>query len=171
MSDDFLLSQILDELRGIRGDVSNLPKELRKELAELSLIEQDVHPKPPILLEGEVILMPATIAVGGTANATLNLIGSDGNPFTIDSTYTVAYAASVAGDVSLGTVNPDGSVTITGVNADPGDVIGCTVTPPNGGTPVVLTPDTLTITAGTTGVTLASGAVVLTAAAPNVKKA
>lgn len=165
---DFLLESMLEELRGIhrtlREDTRLLReenKELRQENKQLRKIEHDVRPSPPHLDKGKVNLMPVSIPVGGTATAKLNLVGSDGNPFTIDSTYTVAFAASVAADVTLGTVNSDGSVTITGVNADPSDVIGCTVTPP-GGAPVVLNSDTLTITAiAPPPVTLASGSIVL----------
>jgi hypothetical protein len=165
MSDDWVFEgrrdEVLEELRGIRRELREELRLLRRENKELRRIEHDVRPHLN-LSKGQVNLMPKTIPVGGTANATLNLVGSDGNPFKIDATYIVAYAASVAGDVSLGTVNPDGSVVITGVNADPGDVIGCTVTPPSGsGSPVTLTPDTLTITQVTPPVTLASGSVVL----------
>lgn len=163
----FGLTEIAKELKAIAkalwsivqelGMISRELRALRVLALELSEIEQDLDPK---LEKGKVILMPKTINVGETANATLALVGTDGNPFTIDSTYTVVYAASNPGNVSIATPNADGSDTLTGVATDPGDVIGATITRPDGST-LSLTTDTLTINSVTPPVTLASGAVVL----------
>ena len=104
--------------------------------------------------------MPKTIPVGGTSLATLVCKDQNGQPFTLDATYKETYAASAPADVTVGTPNADGSATITGVAADPGNTIGATVTRPDG-VAVTLTTDTLVIT-GATGPVLTSGAVVLT---------
>lgn len=140
----------LQELRALRA--------LRLLAREIGEIEEDLDPK---LSHGQVILKMKTIQVGGTSLATLALLDQQGAPFTIDSTYTVAYTASNPTTVSVGASNADGSATITGLAADPGNQIGATVTRPDG-VLVTLTPDTLVITEVTPVPVLTSGSVVLT---------
>ena len=130
----------------IREDLREIVNALHAILDELQEVEHDVHPKPvPQLFQGKVNLMPKTIQVGGTSLATLVCLDQNGQPFTLDATYKEQYSASAPADVTVGTPNADGSATITGVAADPGDTIGCSITRPDG---VVITAgtDVLTIT-------------------------
>lgn len=138
-------------------ELANIFRELAGLLHEVRQIQNILEPK---LSKGQVTLQMKTIQVGATANATLALLDQNGAPFTIDSTYSVVYTASNPASVSISAPNADGSATITGVAADPGNTIGATVTRPDG-VAVTLTPDTLVITATTPTPVLTSGAVVL----------
>jgi hypothetical protein len=93
----------------------------------------------------EITVMPKTIAVGEVATAKLTAVDTDGKPFLLTSADVIVLNASVPADVSFGapTFNADGSVSVpvTGVNADPSDVISATVDA------VVSNSDTLTINA------------------------
>ena len=92
----------------------------------------------------EITIMPKTIAVGEVAQAVLTAVDTDGKPFPLTSADTIALNASVPADVTFGTpvFNADGtaSIPVTGVSADPSDVISATVDA------VVSNSDTLTIT-------------------------
>lgn len=88
--------------------------------------------------------MPKTVNVGDKAKAIINGLDQNGQPLALDSTYTVSYSASNPASVSFGTPNPDGSVEITALAADPGNTIGAVITRPDGGT-VTASPDVLTI--------------------------
>ena len=100
-------------------EILRIVKEIRRDVRQiLKFVE------PAILTKGQVLIMPKTIAVGGTATATLALLDQTGAAMTIDSTYTVAYSASNPSNVTFGTPNADGSNTVVGVNPDPGDLIG-----------------------------------------------
>src|ERR1035438_5709774 len=137
----------LELLKGIRADLGILIVRFNE---LLSLLRQKPH-----LKSARVFLMPATINVGQTANAVILALDQNGQPFTLDSTYQVAYNASAPADVSFSPVNPDGSDTVAGVNADPGDAISATITRPDG---VVInaSADTLTVTAAAAVLTSAS---------------
>ena len=101
--------------------------------------------------------MPKTIPVGGTANAAIVGLDQNGKPFTLDATYTVAYASSAPADESFSPVNPDGSDTIAALaaSAASGDQISATITRPDG-VVITATPDVLTITPVTPVLTSAS---------------
>jgi hypothetical protein len=120
---------------------------LRKIAHELSAIRAILEPHHQ-LTRLELTLMPATIAVGAVATATLLGFDQNGNAFAIPASATIVMNAATPADVSFGTpvFNADGSVSVpvTAVNADPGDAISATV---NG---IVSTVDTLTITTATT---------------------
>lgn len=147
----------------LRKDLREIVRLLRKIFDELQEIEIDVRPKTvPQLFQGKVNLMPKTIPVGGTSLATLVCLDQNGSPFTLDATYTEAYSASAPADVTVGATNADGSATITGVAADPGDTIGCVITRPDG-VAITAGTDVLTITPVTPPVpVLTSATVVLT---------
>ena len=100
----------------------------------------------PILIKAKVIIMPKTIPVGGTAQAAIQGFDQNGKPVVLDSTYTVTPSASAPSDVSFSPVNPDGSFTVVGVNADPGDSIGASITRPDGSV-IQASADVLTVTA------------------------
>lgn len=154
------LAEIAKHLKTIAHELQELRslRTLRVLTQEVGEIEEDLDPK---LSHGQVILQMKTIQVGGTSLATLALLDQQGAPFTIDSTYSVAYTASNPTTVSVGASNADGSATITGLAADPGNQIGATVTRPDG-VLVTLTPDVLVITEVTPVPVLTSGSVVLT---------
>ena len=149
-SDEKFKKFVLEELgyiRVIAGKNNLLLHEIRH------LLRQKPH-----LTRGRLIVMPKQIQVGETAQAILQGVDQFGNPFPLDSSYTVVPTASAPGDVSVGPVNPDGSFTITGLAADAGDAIGAQVTRPDG-TVIAFTPDTLVIVAPAP--VLTAGAVVL----------
>lgn len=89
--------------------------------------------------------MPKTITVGQTSTAHIVATGTDGNPFILTASDTIALTASTPADVTFGTptFNADGSVdvVVTGVNADSGDSITAQVDT------VTTNADVLTITA------------------------
>ena len=149
-SDEKFKKKVLEELgyiRVITGKNNLLLHEIRH------LLRQKPH-----LTRGRIIVMPKQIQVGETAQAVLQGVDQFGNPFPLDASYSVVPTASAPADVSVGPVNPDGSFTITGIAADPGDSIGAQVTRPDG-TVITFSPDTLVIAAPAP--VLTAGAVVL----------
>jgi hypothetical protein len=111
----------------------------------------------PILTFARVTIMPKTVPVGGTANAVIQGLDQNGQPFVLDATYKVAYQSSTPADESFSPVNADGSDTIAALAASPaaGDQISATITRPDG-VVISATPDVLTITAATPVLTSAS---------------
>ena len=150
--DDKLDRKILAECQAIHAIVKrnhHLLLEIQATLARMSA-----------LTFARVIIVPKTIQVGQTAQAAIQGLDQNGQPFPLDSTYQVVYTASSPSDVTITTPNPDGSATITGVNPNPGIQVGATITKPDGST-VTATPDTLVIQAVTPTPVLTSASVVL----------
>jgi hypothetical protein len=138
--EDFKVLRLLEEISIRLGYVVHLEgKILTKEDEILALLKTR-----PILTKASIDLMPKTIEVGQTANAVINAVDQFGNPFPLTG-LAVQYVASIPGDVTFGPVNPDGSDTITGVNADAGNAISANITRADG-TVITAAPDTLTIT-------------------------
>jgi hypothetical protein len=140
---------------------THLLRELVRLAGQQVLILSDIRAllkHKSILVKARIIIMPKTIAVGGTALAIIQGLDQNGKPFPLDATYPTAYTAANPSNVSFGPVSPDGSDTITGVAADPGDSIGANITRPDG-VVIAATPDVLTITAPVP--VLTSAAVVL----------
>jgi len=147
----------------IRKDLREIVRMLRKILDELQEIEIDVRPKT----------VSQTFSRKGKSHAQNHpsrrhltrysvCLDQNGQPFTLDATYTEAYSASAPADVTVGATNADGSATITGVAADPGDTIGCVITRPDG-VQITAGTDVLTITPVTPPTpVLTSATVVLT---------
>ena len=140
----------LKELREIKKSLSDI---LRALTQILLLLKQKPH-----LSKGKVIVMPKTIEVGQTAQAVLQGVDQNGNPFPLDASYRVQPTASNPADVESGTPNPDGSFVVTALAVDPADMIGAQVTRPDG-TTITFDPDTLTIEPATP--VLTTGKVVL----------
>lgn len=117
-----LLLELVDELRCIRGILKSL-----------------------LIHKVEVNLVPQTIAVGQSAVAVLTATGSNGQPYILSATDTIALSSSTPADESFGApiFNSDGtvSVPVTGLAVASGDTISAVV---DG---VTSTTDTLTITA------------------------
>lgn len=140
--------------------VRNLEREEVKLLRDIrSTLHSILGLLKPVPFYARITTMPKSIEVGQTATAMLQVVGTDGAPFVLDSTYTVTPSAATPASVSFGPVNADGSFIITGVAADAGDSIGATITGGPKNVSVVATPDVLTITAG--AVVPASATVVL----------
>jgi len=100
-----------------------------------------------ILTKARVIITMKTVQVGGTANAVIQGLDQNGQPFPLDATYKVAYQSSTPADESFSPVNPDGSDTIAALAASPaaGDQISATIQRPDG-VVISATPDVLIIT-------------------------
>jgi hypothetical protein len=132
-------NEVIELLRGIRQDAGTLILRFNELLTFLR--------QTPRLTKARIILMPKSVTVGGTANAAIVGLDQNGKPFTLDSTFTVAYASSNPADESFSPVNPDGSDTVAALAASPagGDQISATITRPDG-VVISATPDVLTIT-------------------------
>src|SRR5258707_12520923 len=86
-------------------------------------LERIVNLLTPNLHSARIQIMPKTVKVGEVAKATIVGLDQNGQPFTIDTTYQVAYSASSPADVSIGTPGIDGSADVTALAEDVGDVI------------------------------------------------
>ena len=150
----------------IEWSAISMARSLHKIARELTLI-RGILGSQHQLSRMELTIMPATIAVGQVATATLLGFDQNGNTFSIPSTATISPSASTPGDVSFGppVFNADGSVSIpvAGVNPDTGDTITAVV---NG---ITSSSDILTITSGggtpvltTVNLTLSSASAVTT---------
>lgn len=107
-------------------------------------LERIVNLLTPNLHSARIQIMPKTVKVGEVAKATIVGLDQNGQPFTIDTTYQVAYSASSPADVSIGTPGIDGSADVTALAEDVGDVISAVITRPDGQV-VIASADTLTI--------------------------
>lgn len=126
-----------------------LLQQIARTLGHIQLVVTEIlqlQKHKPILVKGKVFIMSKSVVVGSSVLAVIQGFDQNGNPFPLDASYKVAYAASAPSDVSFGAVNPDGSDVVTGVAADPGDSISATIQRPDG---VVISadPDVLVVTA------------------------
>lgn len=134
-------------LRQFGEDFSEFLREFRHLIREVGEIRDSL--KRPLLfpIRAEVLIMPKTVDVGGTAQATLNVLDQFGNPFTLDGSYTVTYQGSNPAAATFGTPNPDGSDTITATSAEPSDTITATIAGGPAGVSISAVGDTLTVNA------------------------
>lgn len=159
--EDSLLRQILEELQ----DLTRQQRIFNKlQAGTLVVLEHLNAVLTPALTSARLSIMPATIPVGGVANAVINGLDQNGQPFVLDATYKVVYRAATPADVDFGAPNPDGSCQITGVGVDAGDAIVADITRPDGFV-ITTSSDTLTIVPATATPVLTSATLSLTAAA------
>lgn len=124
-----------------------LLKDIRRLAGQQVLILSDIRSllkHKPILTQARITIMPKTIEVGQTAPVVLQGFDQNGGAFPLDATYKVVPSGSNPSNATFSAPTPDGGFVATGVAVDPGDVIGASVTRPDG-VVIQAATDTLTI--------------------------
>lgn len=125
--------QVLKDIRRLEGQQVLILSDIRSLLKQKS-----------ILTQARIIVMPKQIEVGQTAQAVVQGFDQNGGAFPLDATYSVVPSGSNPSNATFSAPAPDGSFVATGVAVDPGDVIGASITRPDG-VVIQAATDTLTI--------------------------
>lgn len=154
----FFVDAFWDRRRSHEEQELAVLRDIRRSLGHLVLITGDIRDllKRPTLVKARITLMPKTVNVGETATAVIQGFDQNGQPMTLDSSYTVAYSASNPAAVQFAPPNPDGSDTITALAPEPSDSISAVITGGPNAVNVTATADVLTINAAASVLTTAN---------------